>query len=93
MDHLEARGTLAHLAEAADVHAGLELRLLLPREVKETQGELARAVADANEQVASPPVNRLGEQHLARDQAALPRLQPADRHEPGAVLVTKRQQE
>ena len=46
MDHLEAAGALPNLAEATQVHAGLELRLLLAREVKEAERKLARAVAE-----------------------------------------------
>ncbi len=55
MDHLKARRAAPDLPEAADVHAGLKLRLLLPRKVKEAQGELAAAVTDTHQQVSPAP--------------------------------------
>ena len=93
MNHFEAGGTASNLAETADVHTGLELRLLLSREVEKAQRELAAAIADAYEQVTASAKRDFGQEDFARDETARTGLQRTDPDELRAILVAQGQQE
>ncbi len=93
MNHLETGCAFAGLAEAGQAHAVLELRHLLPGKVKEAQGELAGAVADAHQQVAPATIDGFGKQYLARNKAPVTSLQRTYLDQLRAVLVAQRQQE
>ena len=93
VDHLEAGAALADFAETGHAHTVLELRLLVAREVEETQRELPAAVGDSHEQVAPAAKRRLGEQHFARHQASFAGNQCAQPDELRTVFVAQRQQE
>ena len=93
VNHLEAARAAPHLAKTADMHTGLELGLLLAREMKKAQRELATTVADPDQQVAAAAESDLGQQYFAADQATRAGDERADAHELRAVLVAQRQQE
>jgi hypothetical protein len=93
VDHFEPGAPFAHLAETAYPYAGLELGLLAAREIKEAQGQLAAAVADAYQQVAAAAKRRFCQQDLARNEAALAGNNCAELYELRPVLVPQRQQE
>ena len=93
MHDFKSGGTAPHFAETADARAAREPRLLLRREVKESQREEARAVADLAEHLPAAAKQHLRQQHLAFDRGALPGPQFSQGREAGAVLVAQRQQE
>ena len=84
---LRAPGAATHFAEAGDLHTGLKLRLLLPREMKETQGQMAAAIADTHEQAAPAPVDRFGEEDFTGNHCAFTRDQRANPGQAGAILI------
>lgn len=92
MNHLEPGGALTSVAEACDANPGLELCLLRSGEVKKSQRELTAAVGDADQQVAAPPIDGLGEQNLAAYEAARTCNQRTEPDELRSVLVAQRQQ-
>ncbi len=61
--------------------------------MEETQRQLTRTVADANQEIAPAAIDRFGQQHLALDEAAIADDQRADVHALGAILIAQRQQE
>src|SRR5690606_39203642 len=89
---LDADRTGPHVPVTADDGAGTKLGLLLPREVKGSQRQLAGAIADAYQQAPAAAIYRLGEQYLAAGQAAHPRLERSRPDEFRTVLVTQRQE-
>ena len=93
MDHFETGLAAAHFAKTGEVYTGLELRLLLPGEMKKSQGKLPAAIADADQQIATTAKQRFGKQHLTCDQATGARLQRTQAHELRSIFVTQRQQE
>jgi hypothetical protein len=93
MNHLEAGRSFAHLAEAADTYARLELRLLLPREMKEAQRDLAAAVTYSDEQVPPPAIDGLGEQNFTGYQATRSDFECTELDELRSIFITKWQQE
>jgi hypothetical protein len=93
MDYFETGAPLAYFAETGDPRTGLKLGLLAAREMKEAQGQLAAAVPDAHQEVAATAERRLGEQYLARHQAALAGDESAQLDQLRAVFVAQRQQE
>jgi hypothetical protein len=90
VDHFEPGAPLARFAETGDPHTGLKLGLLAAREMEEAQGQLAAAVADAHQEVAATAERRLGEQHLARHQAAFAGDESAQPDQLRAVFVAQR---
>ena len=75
------------------MHTRLKLRLLLPREVKEPQCELATAITDAYKKVAAPAIGCFRKQHLTTHKAARTRGQRTDLYKLCSILVAQRQQE
>ena len=61
--------------------------------MEKAQGQLAAAVADADQQVATAAERRFRKQDLARDETAFARNECAELYELRPVLVPKRQQE
>ena len=93
VNHLETGAAPAHFAEAAYLYAWLELGLLLAGEVEEPERQLASAVANAYEQVATSAIGDFGQQDFAGHEAAGPGDECAYPDELGTILVTERQQE
>jgi len=61
--------------------------------MKEAQGQLAAAVADANQQVSAATIDGFRQQHFAGHQAPAARDKRSDLYELSSVFVSQRQQE
>ena len=75
------------------MNACFKLCLLLAREIEEAKRQMATSITDADEQVASPAVSDLRQQHFAGHQAARAGDECTNPDELRAVLVPERQQE
>ncbi len=92
MHDLESLRPAPHLAKTADAHAASEACLLLRREIKKTQRQKARAIADPAEHLPPAAERNLGEQNLALHCRPLAGEQLAERHHARSILVAQRQQ-
>jgi hypothetical protein len=93
VNHFQACRPFTGFTETGDMNTSLKLRLLLSRKMKETQCDLAAAVVDANQQVATPTKCHFSQQYFARDQASLAWPKRADFDHLRSVLVSQWQQE
>ena len=88
MGHLQGVIDISYLAPAAQGHALLQVGLLRPGEMKESQGQGAGPVADAAEQAAAPAGQYLDQFNRTLAQGAVARSQAADRDKPCTVYVS-----
>ncbi len=93
MHDLQTRGPAAHFAIAAQLYPPGQRVLLRGGEVKEPQGQEPRAIADPAQQLPPPAVGHLGELDFALHDGVCAGRQTAQRLDPGAVLIPRRQQE
>jgi hypothetical protein len=89
----QAHGAAPCFAEAANACAARQAVLLLRGEIEKTQCQKARTVGDPAQHLSPAAKHDLGELHLAFDRRPLSGAQFAERHDPGAIFVTQRQQE
>jgi hypothetical protein len=92
MNHLESRGTAAHLAEAAQLRAAREEILLMARKMKKAQRQSARAVCQAAQQRTASPKRHFGELDPPFDERALAGLERPELLNLSAIFITERQQ-
>src|SRR5690554_369753 len=84
-------GAGASLAEAAHPCTGAKLLLLGRGEMKETQTDDARAVAQAYQQAAATPLDHITGRNFTFHHGFMPGTQRADGGNAGAVLISQRQ--
>ena len=93
MHHLKTERPFADLAKTSDADARLKLRLLLSRKVEKAQGRLTATIGNSHQQITATAIDGFGKLYLARNEAALTKLQGAELYELRPVLIAKWQQE
>ena len=93
VNHFEAGGPVAHLAEAAKAHPAGQRLALGGGEIEKTQHDAAAAVSQMDQQRAAATETDLRVVDEALDDDPVARPCRGDRRDPGTVLVAQRQME